>query len=102
MLPVFCLVETASLYFSGMHEMTGMSLGGESKAMKIKEKHQDNTAKLTAELKMVVPPPLTYTEALGLPSFFEEPANYPPFPCGIHFLIVRLLEPPHSTVQEKK
>lgn len=65
MLPAFCLAETASLCFGGMHKMTGMSLGvGE--AMKIKGKHQDNTAKLTAELKMVVPPPFPYNEALGL------------------------------------
>lgn len=63
MLPVFCLLETASLYFGGTYKMIGLSLGG-GKAMKIKAKHQDNATKLIAELKRVVPPPLTYNEAL--------------------------------------
>lgn len=39
--------------------MTGWSLGG-GKAMEIKGNHQYNTTKLIAELKMVLPPPLTY------------------------------------------
>lgn len=64
MLPVFCLLETASLYFGGTYKITGMPLG-EEEAMKIKGKHQDNITELIAELKIVVPPPPTYKEALG-------------------------------------
>lgn len=70
--------------------------------MKIKGKHWDNTAELTAELKMVVPPLLPTTKHWGFSSFVEEPASYHPLPCGIHLLIVHLLEPPHSAATRRK
>ena len=63
--------------------------------MKIKGKHWDNTAKLIAELKMVVPPPLPNNEVLGLLQLCGGTCR--PFPCGISFLIVHLLQPPYFT-----
>lgn len=63
--------------------------------MKIQGKHWDNIAELAAELKMVVPPPLPCNDTLGLLQL--RGANYPPFSCGISFLIGHLLEPPYFT-----
>lgn len=63
--------------------------------MTIEGKLWDNIAELAAELKMVVPPPLPSKDTLGLLQL--RGAGYPPFPRGISFLIVHLLEPPRFT-----
>lgn len=96
MLPVFCLLETASLYFGGTYKMTGMSLAGwGEKQWKLKESTRTIYLSWLQNWKWWSHPPSPTMKCWGFSKCVQKPDIILSL-VGLIFQIVHLLKPPHS------